>query len=227
MHWFLDLGMRNKLFASFGLMIALLVAVTVTGYLGVTTIQKSQKDLYEKEFANATDLLFLRSSLNRTRASILHMLLAADRAEQESWRRDIENRVEENDARLDGLIGRNADDPPIMAKLRDLQANLSAYREVRNRQIALILDGKAEEAKALAFGLQMDRYQKLRAEQAEAWQEGNDNGDDGDHRDDRSCPWKRTILHLLLLVNNCGTVNDRSQFYRCFEDGLASSHRYQ
>ena len=64
--WFLDFSTRGKLFAGFGLMIAFLATVIMTAYLGISAIQALQKNLYQEDFANAVDLLHLRSDENAT-----------------------------------------------------------------------------------------------------------------------------------------------------------------
>lgn len=47
----LDLKTRNKLMFGFGLMVVLLASVIATAYWGITSIQASQRNLYQEQFA--------------------------------------------------------------------------------------------------------------------------------------------------------------------------------
>ena len=85
MNWFLDFSTRNKLFAGFGVMLVFLAAVIATAYLNIAAIQESQKKLYQEEFANAVDLMKLRSSENGIRAAALNMMLVVRHPDQETW----------------------------------------------------------------------------------------------------------------------------------------------
>ena len=80
MKWFVNLATRAKLF---------LVAVILTAYSGLTAIQESLNRLYSEDFANAVDLLDLRSDQNGVRAAVLTMMLLTERPAQEIWYQDV------------------------------------------------------------------------------------------------------------------------------------------
>ena len=92
MKWFLDLTTRAKLFLGFGLMVVLLVAVTITAYTGIAALQQAQQRIYGEAFANAIDLLAIRTNLNGARSSLLMMILVTASSDQEFWQRDVEER---------------------------------------------------------------------------------------------------------------------------------------
>ncbi len=164
MKWFLDLTTRGKLFAAFGLMIVLLASVIAIAYQGISGVQASQKRLYQEDFANATDFLNLRLNLNGVRAAQLTMMVLANRPDQERWRQDSNDRSRELDATLRALLERGRSDPRLFARLEELKAIYEAFEQTRATQInPLILEGKLEEAKKLALGVNAERYGKMRA----------------------------------------------------------------
>jgi len=164
MKWFLDLKTRGKLFVGFGLMLVFLATVIVAAYLGITAIQASQKRLYQKEFANAVDLLNIRSDENGMRVALLSMMVAAKRSDQDGWHQDIQQRGKEIAAATQQLLERNRNDAALLAQLDKLETIREAFTQTRDGQvIPLIYANKADEAKALALGIQEQRYRKIRA----------------------------------------------------------------
>ncbi|PKO83459.1 MAG: hypothetical protein CVU17_07620, partial [Betaproteobacteria bacterium HGW-Betaproteobacteria-11] len=164
MKWLLDLTMRGKLFVSFGMMIAFLAAVIVTAYLGITAIQESQKNLYQEDFANALDLMTLRTQQNGVRASLLSMMLVTQRSDQEIWHRDVKERSQEIAKISRRLLERNRNNPHLSGKIEELGAVREAFAQTRdNELIPLIVAGKTEQARALALGVQEARYRTMRA----------------------------------------------------------------
>jgi len=163
MKWFLNLSTRNKLFLSFGLMIAFLAIVMATAYRGIATIQASQKSLYQKEFTNAVDLLNLRSDENGMRAALLSMMAVTGNADRETWHQEIKERSKEINEGIQRLLGRNRNDSSLITQLEELDKVNKAFIQTRDDQlIPLIQAGKMDQAKALALGVQAGRYNKMR-----------------------------------------------------------------
>ena len=164
MTWFLNLATRGKLMAGFGLMIVLLAIVIVTAYLGISAIQASQASLYQQDFANALDLMSLRTDQNGVRAAQLTMMVLSDRPGQERWRQDADDRSKTIETTMRSLLARGRNDPGLLARLEDLRAVQDAFEQTRVTQInPLIFEGKVEEAKTLALGIQGERYDRMRA----------------------------------------------------------------
>ncbi|HWP47220.1 MAG TPA: methyl-accepting chemotaxis protein [Candidatus Limnocylindrales bacterium] len=162
MNWFLNLSTRTKLLLGFGLIVVLLIIAVATAYTGIIAIQGSQKSLYQKDFANAIDLLALKTNLNAERAGILTLMLVNNRSDQEMWEQDIKDRTHQIDEILKRLLERNQNDPNIFRKLEELSTTLMALKQVRDTQvIPLIYGGKVEEAKGLVLGTQFERRRNL------------------------------------------------------------------
>ena len=164
MKWFLDITTRSKLVAGFGLMIVLLATVIVIAYLGISAIQASQRSLYQEDFANALDLMKLRSDQNGVRAAQLTMMVLSNRPDQERWRQDADDRSKEIETTTRSLLDRGRNDPRLLGRLEELKAIQDVFEQTRATQInSLIFEGKLEEAKTLALGVNAERYSRMRA----------------------------------------------------------------
>jgi methyl-accepting chemotaxis protein len=175
MKWFLNLTTRNKLFLGFGLMIAFLATVIAFAYHGMETIKMAQQELYREEFANAVDLLTIRSDENGVRAAMLDMLVVTKQSDREAWHGDIKERGRNISETAQHLLERNRDNAHLYARLDELKTIHEAYAQTRNdRVIPLIYAGKAEQAKSLLLGIQHERYLKIRAIAKELGDEANE-----------------------------------------------------
>jgi methyl-accepting chemotaxis protein len=162
MKWFLDLPVRAKLLVGFGLIVAFLVVVTITAYMGITAIQESQRSLYDHEFTIAVDLESLRSNQQATRATALAMMMLTERSDQESRHQRIKDRSKENDEIMRRLFERGRNDPQLLRRLEEFETIRSAFRDTRETQVMpLIYAGKSDEAKGLFVGIQAERNDKM------------------------------------------------------------------
>ncbi|MHB1188357.1 methyl-accepting chemotaxis protein [Thiobacillus sp.] len=164
MKWFLDLTTRGKLFAGFGLMIVFLATVIAAAYAGIAAIQASQKSLYQKDFANALDLMSLRTGQNGVRVALLNMMLLARQSDRDIWQQDIKQRSQLIADTTQRLLARNRHDARLSARLEELGTVHAAFAQTRDDQlIPLIYANKTDEARALAAGIQEERYRTMRA----------------------------------------------------------------
>ena len=78
-----------------------------TAYSGITAIQESQSNLYQRDFANALDLMTLRNEQNGMRAALLSMMADQQRSDQETWHQEVKERSEKIAAITQRLLERN------------------------------------------------------------------------------------------------------------------------
>ncbi|MFZ2207972.1 MAG: methyl-accepting chemotaxis protein, partial [Porticoccaceae bacterium] len=163
MKWFLDLTTRGKLFAGFGTMIVFLAIVIATAYMGIAAIQVSQKRLYQEDFANAMDLMSLRTQQNGVRVALLNMMLLARQSDREIWHQDIKQRSRLIAETTQRLLERNRDEAYLAGRLEELQTIREAFAQTRDDElIPLIYGDRTDEARALAAGIQEERYREMR-----------------------------------------------------------------
>lgn len=163
MKWFLSLTTRAKLLLSFGLMICFLIIVMMTAYLEITAIQKSQKSLYEEDFANVADLTALRSHQNHVRAAMLEAQLLNERIEQDRLLKDAAETSKNIELILARLLVRAKNDSKLKLRLEELKSNQEAFSQTKDAEIIpLIRAGKLTESRQLAVGVQQGRMDKIR-----------------------------------------------------------------
>ncbi len=164
MKWVLNLSTRAKLVLGFGLMVLFLAIVIAAAYRGISAIQESQKRLYQEGFVTASDLQDVRNDRNAVRADLLTMMFLTKRSEQEAVHQQIKERSRGSAESMQRLLKRTASDPQLRSKLEELEAVRTAFRETREAQIIpLIYQGKIQDARKLALGIQEERHKKMRA----------------------------------------------------------------
>ena len=175
MSWFLNVPMRSKLFVSFGLIIVFLAAVIATAYAGMSSLREAQRQILNKNFADAVDLQAIRRDIQGSRASLLGMMLLTDQSELEELRLDIETRTANIDAAIVRLRGRNLDDAGLLSRLEELATLSRDYITIRDEQmIPAILQGDIDFARSLFFGSQDEKQRSIRALADEMGQETED-----------------------------------------------------
>jgi len=147
----------------FGLIILLLVGVIATAYRSITAMQTSQEVLYSRDFADAVDLMAVRSNINGARAALLNMMLLSQRSEQENWHNDIKKRTLVVDKLLQQLVARQREDQAFLGRLKELKSTYEDYVRTRDtRLIPQIFAGNIKEATILTLGTQFERYDEIR-----------------------------------------------------------------
>lgn len=161
MKWFFDLATRTKLFLGFGVAIVLLAAVILAAADNVSLMEKTQDEIFEHEFANSVDVLTMKSHIDSIRLALLTMM-GAERSAMDSWHSAIKDRNSEIEALFKRLYARNTHEPAITEELRGLEKVYSEFRSTRDRQlIPHIYAGRDEAARALAQGVQSERYERM------------------------------------------------------------------
>lgn len=204
MKWFQNVSTRSKLFLGFGIVIAMVVVISVVSKTGLSSIEGSQKIIFEKEFANSTDLLRLKAEYDEIRMALLSMMSAPDQGAKERWHQNIKARAEEIAVLMAQIEERNRDNPFIMQKLGELNSARQAFRETRdNKLIPLIYEGKLEEARQLATGIQAERYERIRSITAELVKGAEDNARRRISDSERLITW---FTNLLLVISGIAVL---------------------
>ena len=164
MHRFINnLPTRAKLTVSFALILVLLAAIIVTAYVSITSVAQSEKTLHDSNFQIALQLEQLRAQMNFQRAQILDMMLSPDKADQQAIEQTLTDRAQQIDALLTSLSTLDPD-PVFQGKLQALKTDITAYRQTRQQEIALIYAGKADEARLIANGVGADQFESIRVQ---------------------------------------------------------------
>lgn len=109
----------------------------------------------------AGELDDLKAKLTDVRGALVAMLGEKDKAKQEELHAKIKKLTKEIDGLLSALIAKEKG-AEAKGKLEELKKTWEAFRDTRDAQIIpAIYGGKIEEAKAIAGGVQKERFQKM------------------------------------------------------------------
>ncbi|EKD82311.1 MAG: hypothetical protein ACD_39C01370G0005, partial [uncultured bacterium] len=166
MKWFANLSTPGKLLLAFGSMLLILGVVILVSYQSITNITSSFKSLHDQQFEMAIELHELRSQQNYIRGQVLEMILTPDKAGQQK----VEKNINEASNLVESIINKLSKltlDTKDLTQLTELKNHLNDYRQTRAQEIALIYEGKIEEAQQLALQTQDDNFEKIRSISAE------------------------------------------------------------
>jgi len=160
---FMNLTTRTKLILSFGLLIAMMVAVVNMAYQEILSMRAIEQQLYNRDFSDAADLAAMRAYGNGMRADVLTMMLFTNKAEQEIWHKNVKERTRNINDALHRVLARPHSDPDFNVKLQEVRQVLTTYEDARDQQqIPLIYAGKLKEARDMATGVQAERFTRFR-----------------------------------------------------------------
>ena len=178
MNWFIHQTTRIKLFLSFGLMIFFLLVVIACAYKGMTTLHRSQDQLFAQDLQTALTLVEMRSDLNYSRGQLLEMTLTADITEQQEQEEKIEKSSKEVSTELSKIAELMKKDTAGAKAFEEMLSLLDEYDSTRNQQFTLIHAGRVDEARQISTSVQDERYTKIRKLALQlgqhAWDRAND-----------------------------------------------------
>ena len=164
MNWLLNFSTRTKLVLGFGSILAMMLLAVTSGYQGITALQESQKHIHSEAFADTIDMSMLQVRYNAVRADLLTMMLLDKKTEQEAMHQNIKQHTNDIETLFSGLTSRNKNSPDNLRRLVEAKGRSDAFVQTRDAQlIPLIYEGKTEEARKLAGGIQAERYRIIRA----------------------------------------------------------------
>jgi methyl-accepting chemotaxis protein len=164
MKWFVNLSTRNKLLCGFGLIVLFLVLVVIVAYGGIRAIQTGYKSVVKEEVEVVANLIEFRANLNYQKLAMLKMVSSNDKKEQNSIEKDVKESAQVSDRILDAVSQAGGKDPNFVKILNEFKNLLTDFRQTRDQEVMqLVYQGKNDEAKKLAIGLQDERFLKLRA----------------------------------------------------------------
>ena len=162
MKWFVNLSTPVKLILAFGAMWLLLAIVVVTARQGIVGVTRSERHLHDVNFATEIGLLDIRANMNLNRARMLEMLMTTDTSEMAVIRQDIQGRAATIDSAVERVGVLLTGDSECEKLLAELKGALALYRQGREKEIALVFEGKTDEARLAGLGTQGELFDKVR-----------------------------------------------------------------
>jgi methyl-accepting chemotaxis protein len=157
-----NLSTRSKLIVAFGLMFAMLAAVSMKIYRETVALQASQQVMVQDDLLTAFDIMSLRNELNRERVAMLSLVVAGDAAQPDMLER-LAAAGRAQAVTGDKLQTHARRDPEFRQQLVQLSAAQEAYTLVRDGQaLPALRAGRRTEAGAVILGELQRRFNTLR-----------------------------------------------------------------
>ena len=159
MNWLLNLSTRSKLLLSVGVLILLLVAAIAASLWSLRRISGTQAVLVENDLATVIALGEMRELQDRQRIRMLEAMIDPSAQHVEEITSAINDAAREIDQHMDQL--QKLATSATAAPLGELRAVVDAYRTTRTEQVALIRQGKSDEARELGVRVQEQRFDRI------------------------------------------------------------------
>lgn len=175
MHFLLNLPIKWKLAAGFGIGLVFLILLTATAIGVMITLRDTQSEIQEIQLANVIDYMKLEAGISRNRVLLNRMLRSRDPARREALAREAEQGIRNNDAIMAPLAVRVQSDPLPQEKFQALKDARDAYNRLRDTEILPhILADRQAEAEA-ALDLSAEAYQAVSTHAADLARLARDN----------------------------------------------------
>jgi methyl-accepting chemotaxis protein len=162
MKWFRNLKISHKITAISVTFLVFLGIVAYTGYLGVKMVNGEVQELSDVHLPATATILDLKGNLHAVRAALVTMMAETDRAKQEAQHQNIKQFTSEIDQLFAKLEKLDWIDQEIIKAISEMKSTWEAFRDTRDNQlIPAIYDGRIEDARALALGVQAQRFKKF------------------------------------------------------------------
>ena len=157
MKWLRDLKIGTKLTIVATVLMLFIGVVGYVGFKGVKEVKGLMEGIYNQNYGPSVNIANLKSNMNEVRVALLTMMAANDKAKMDEQNEHIKELREDIAARLSELTKSTSNE-----KVKTLKEVIVAFRDTRDKEvIPLIYEGKIQEAKALATGIQAERFKKI------------------------------------------------------------------
>lgn len=157
------MSMRTRLFSVFGILIFLLLAVMIVSYSGISSIQESQKTLFEKEYKTSIKLMKIRVDINAIRSAMLLVMATPDKSNSQNSFDEVDIRIKDVNLIFIDLVKINSANNEYNEQFMKLNTIwLEFEKRIIDEIIPLLKNGKKNEALHLSLGIQLERFNLLR-----------------------------------------------------------------
>ena len=156
--------LKTKFYISFLALIVIVSAGTYVGYSNLKEMNTFLREMYEEHYTASMLAANLKARMGNVRAQLLAMMSETEQDKVDKHHTKIKDLSREVDNAFVKWFerGLKVKDERMNRALRDLRNVWDEFKTTRDAQlIPFIYEGKMQEAKALAFGIQAERYEKM------------------------------------------------------------------
>lgn len=157
-----NLKVKSKLILIMAIASLAIVAVGFTGVYGLQKVNNALSDMYHKHYVSSVNVLELKSDLNGVRAALVSMMAQTEKDGKEKQHETVRALSRKIDDGIEGALKSEYARNNVKEKLTQIKETWAAFSATRDRElIPFVYAGKLQEAKALALGVQAERFNKL------------------------------------------------------------------
>ena len=154
-------SLRAKFYIGFLLLLSIIGAGTYIGYRNLKEMNGFLQLMYNEKYANSMLAANLKSRINEVRAVLVAMTGETDKIKIDRYHETIKEISSLIDRDFLEWISQDSG-AEIIATVSELKSTWEAFRNTRDTQIIpFIYEGRMQEAKELALGIQAERYKKM------------------------------------------------------------------
>ena len=154
-------SLRAKFYIGFLLLLSIIGAGTYIGYRNLKEMNGFLQLMYNEKYANSMLAANLKARINEVRAVLVAMTGETDKIKIDRYHETIKEISSLIDRDFLEWISQDSG-AEIIATVSELKSTWEAFRNTRDTQIIpFIYEGRMQEAKELALGIQAERYKKM------------------------------------------------------------------
>lgn len=157
-----NLKVRDKLFLTFGGGIFLFLLLASVSYYLINKTRDYGDTVYTAHLNISQSVYELKSGLYAVRNSLITMLLEDDKTKLPLHHKKISEFTKSIDMGIEEILQKTLLDAKAVPILAELKNVWEAFRDTRDKElIPHILAGRYKDAKALAYGIQAERFDRF------------------------------------------------------------------
>ncbi|MEO4049013.1 HAMP domain-containing methyl-accepting chemotaxis protein [Pseudomonas sp. CAU 1711] len=157
-----NLQIGSKLMLAFCLLILGFGGVQFVTLERFSNQQKADALLFQRTYARVSDIKEVLTNILRQRADLLLVISQTESDQRQAYLDAVEKNSRRNDLLLQQLHASLGDDAEMSAILSELQQVRADFVQTRDTRIApLIQEGRIDEARSLAVGVQAQRMERM------------------------------------------------------------------
>ena len=156
--------LKVKIYIGFMVFLLLIGIGTYIHYSSLKEVNGFLQEMYDEHYTASMLAVTQKARLSDVRAQLLAMTGEADKDKKDKYHARIKELSREIDDNLTQWFekGVKVRDVKMNVLIRNLQTVWNEFRTTRDSQIIpFVYDGKIQEAKALAVGIQAERYKEM------------------------------------------------------------------
>ncbi|MBI5599082.1 MAG: MCP four helix bundle domain-containing protein [Deltaproteobacteria bacterium] len=158
-----DIGIRKKLFLTFGVFLFFIMVIAVMGLVDMAATKRASRAVYEEAFSEAMKLLRLKSDLEDARRAMLLMISETDRARLTSDHEAVKEATRRVDAEIGEMLDEHAGfDKEAVRAVQEIRAVWEEFKKTRDGEIIpAVYEGDIRRGRTLVAGVQEERFKRF------------------------------------------------------------------